>query len=73
MMMIERMGRSMAGVEGGPMFYERLARAALTALLEPSDDMIEAGRDAVRDGAYYSDVQAAFCAAIQAALDEKEG
>jgi len=51
------------------------ARAALTALLEPSEGMVDAGlKECWGDwNADMQEVKTIFAAAIQAALDEKEG
>jgi len=52
------------------------ARAALTALLEPSEGMVSASSDRAGHGFYIDGTPAAavdFKKMIQAALDEKEG
>lgn len=54
----------------------RIARAALTALLAPTEAMTEAGGDNLFGSAHDDwsvDAREVFVASIQAALDEKEG
>ena len=83
MMMIEQMCRAMASRKSATLpelpwqFYAEEARAALTALLEPSEGMMLAGNIALSNNGVCDtdndDSRVCVVAAIQAALDEKEG
>jgi len=72
MTMIEKIARAMAASdkmdcdEWGGLYQER-ARAALQAMLEPSEGMVEAGNDWV----ITEDGRKVFTAMIRAALEEK--
>lgn len=73
---IEKLARAIAAAEGCENYCEtdkKLARAVLTALLEPSEVMVRAGEDAMIypvDDFIRNQAEPVFAAMIQAVLGE---